>query len=79
MNVKIDLPNIVNKNSFNNEKQQNISILSIESNPNSRKVSENNKNEEEKKENDKKNEENNKEENKKENDNNSKVNNNDKK
>ena len=57
MNVKIDLPNIVNKNSFNNEKQQNISILSIESNPNSRKVSENNKNEEEKKENDKKNEE----------------------
>ena len=89
MNVKIDLPNIVNKNSFNNEKQQNISILSIESNPNSRKVSENNKNEEEKKENDKKNEEkkendkkneeNNKEEIKKENDNNSKVNNNDKK
>ena len=79
MNVKIDLPNIVNKNSFNNEKQQNISILSIESNPNSRKVSENNKTEEEKKENDKKNEENNKEENKKENDNNSKVNNNDKK
>ena len=79
MNVKIDLPNIVNKNSFNNEKQQNISILSIESNQNSRKVSENNKNEEEKKENDKKNEENNKEEIKKENDNNSKVNNNDKK
>ena len=89
MNVKIDLPNIVNKNSFNNEKQQNISILSIDSNPNSRKVSENNKNEEEKKENDKKNEEkkendkkneeNNKEEIKKENDNNSKVNNNDKK
>ena len=79
MNVKIDLPNIVNKNSFNNEKQQNISILSIESNPNSRKVSENNKTEEEKKENDKKNEENNKEEIKKENDNNSKVNNNDKK
>ena len=91
MNVKIDLPNIVNKNSnnINNEKQQNISILSIESNPNSRKVSENNKNEEEKKENDKKNEEkkendkkneeNNKEEIKKENDNNSKVNNNDKK
>ena len=91
MNVKIDLPNIVNKNSnnINNEKQQNISILSIDSNQNSRKVSENNKNEEEKKENDKKNEEkkendkkneeNNKEENKKENDNNSKVNNNDKK
>ena len=91
MNVKIDLPNIVNKNSnnINNEKQQNISILSIDSNQNSRKVSENNKNEEEKKENDKKNEEkkendkkneeNNKEEIKKENDNNSKVNNNDKK
>ena len=74
MNVKIDLPNIVNKNNNNNnEKLQNISILSISSNQNSRKVSENNKTEEEKKENDKKNEEkkenDNKNEEKKENDN----------
>ena len=74
MNVKIDLPNIVNKNNNNNnEKLQNISILSINSSQNSRKVSENNKTEEEKKENDKKNEEkkenDNKNEEKKENDN----------
>ena len=72
MNVKIDLPNIVNKNNNNNEKLQNISILSINSSQNSRKVSEN-KTEEEKKENDKKNEEkkenDNKNEEKKENDN----------
>ena len=76
MNVKIELPNGV-KN-ISNEKLQNISVLSIDSSQNSRKVSEN-KNDEEKKDDKKKDDSNNKKNEGKKDNNNSKVINSDKK